>query len=115
MNQAPPLLTIPEDHDQWNNLKTKLVAGGVYQVQTRDGQRKYCLWNGTTLVPCKFILLLYICYIIIKKKSFFQIKSRCATPLQDPVWMGTKKQGFFSNHFLFCTSNKICFEEKREN
>ncbi len=52
---APPLLNIPEDPEQWNSVKEKLVPGGVYQVQTRDGQRKYCLWNGSTLVPCKYL------------------------------------------------------------
>ena len=48
---APPLV-IPSNQRQWAMMQKTLVNGGVYHVQTHDGTKKYCLWNGSGLVPC---------------------------------------------------------------
>lgn len=46
-------LTIPTDPARWEQMQRNLQVGGVYYVQMNNGQKKYCLWNGTQLVPCK--------------------------------------------------------------
>jgi len=53
MQNAPQVLVIPQDAGRWSALQKSLVVGGVYHVMAHTGQRKYCLWNGTQLVPCK--------------------------------------------------------------
>jgi hypothetical protein len=51
-NANTPTLVIPNDASRWNAMKKTLMVGGVYQVQMGDGQRKYCVWNGSNLQPC---------------------------------------------------------------
>lgn len=46
-------LIIPSNPRQWQAMQKNLVSGGVYHVQTTDGTKKYCLWNGSNLVPCE--------------------------------------------------------------
>ena len=50
--QSPQVLIIPPDATRWQALQKSLIVGGVYHVMVHTGQRKYCLWNGTQLVPC---------------------------------------------------------------
>ncbi|ESN91103.1 hypothetical protein HELRODRAFT_194550 [Helobdella robusta] len=45
-------LVIPNDQTEWQNMQKNLMVGGLYHAQVPSGQRKYCLWNGTQLVPC---------------------------------------------------------------
>ena len=51
------MLTVPSDEVHWQQMQKGLVPGGVYHVQMPTGQRKYCLWNGKQLVPCKLLFL----------------------------------------------------------
>ena len=70
-------------------MQKSLVVGGVYHVQISNG-RKYCLWNGTNLVPCKYISD----YITLWKHTF------------NVEMISTIKQKYgvefqFNNHHLF--------------
>ena len=49
----PPTLVVPTDPSRWAQMQKNLVSGGVYHVKMPTGQPKYCLWDGTKLVPCK--------------------------------------------------------------
>ena len=35
-------------------MQKNLLTGGVYYVKMPSGPPKYCLWDGTKLVPCKY-------------------------------------------------------------
>lgn len=48
----PPTLVVPTDPNRWAQMQKNLVSGGVYHVKMPTGQPKYCLWDGTKLVPC---------------------------------------------------------------
>lgn len=57
----PQVLTIPPDSTRWLAMQKNLTIGGVYQVvATGSTQRKYCLWNGSQLVPCKLLDVVFI-------------------------------------------------------
>ena len=54
--QGTPTLVVPTDSAKWRDMQRNLVVGGVYHVQQQGNPphaARYCLWNGSTLVPCK--------------------------------------------------------------
>ena len=52
---AAPLLVVPNDAAKWQAMQKNLVVGGVYHVQMANGEKRYSLWNGSRLVPCKLL------------------------------------------------------------
>ena len=49
-----PLLVVPTDQTKWATMQKDLVEGGVYHVELPTKERKYFLWDGVRLVPCKY-------------------------------------------------------------
>ena len=52
MVQLESTLIIPNNPAHWQQMQRYLQVGGVYHVQMNNGQKTFCVWNGTHLLPC---------------------------------------------------------------
>ena len=94
-------LTIPNDPARWEQMQRSLVVGGVYHVQMTNGHKKYCLWNGSQLVPCKCKLLIF--HLDCLKYTLYSIMHSQTCIFQVSSYnLGLYSMFSFSSIFSYC-------------